>query len=103
MLVGVLVGNPHAMVYGPLTQSLLFGKAVNLGDDHVATVAVPSFQIAASRRVVLNRRNHFQKIPAHGHQVVGQTKLGYTGVDIAAVNTQYAAQIIHYRVEVIGD
>jgi hypothetical protein len=51
----------------------------------------------------LDGRNHFQKIPAHGHQVVGQTKLGYTGVDIAAVNTQYAAQIIHYRVEVIGD
>ena len=52
LLTTVFVSDPHASIYGPLTQALMFGVGVDLRDHHIATIAATSLQIAPAGGVV---------------------------------------------------
>jgi hypothetical protein len=102
LFAAVFVGNPHTGIDGPLTQALVFGIGVNLGDDHVAAIPVPTLQVAPAGGVVLNWRNDLEKVPAYRHEVVLQTKGFYARVNIAAVDAQDASQIINNLLNVLS-
>ena len=75
LLTAVFVGDPHSGIDGPLTQALVFGIGVDLGDDHIAAIAASSLQITPTGGVILTRRDNLEEISPHGHKVVSRPKI----------------------------
>jgi hypothetical protein len=93
----------YAMFCCPTANLLLGFFAVSLTDDHLATIALASIQVASSGGIVLSWRNYLEEIVTHRHQGVFQAEGGDSRVDETGVYSEYFGQICQRRFQFLSD
>ena len=69
-------------------------ELVALRDDHVATVAAAPLEIAAARRVLLERRHDLEKLAPDGKQRVLEPEALDPRVDVAHLEPEDLLQLV---------
>ena len=98
-----LHGDTDAGVERALADGLLRLPVTALANHHVTAVSASPVEVAASGGVLLDRRDHLEKVAADRHEGILEPERADPGIDEARLDAEHAAEVVDDGLEFVGD